>query len=220
MMSTTTHHRRVLLLALAFAPACSDDFFGLSGSDDDEIGDSTETGDDPRPSEGIHVYPRYQLVDVSAVVSVETADAGVPTSCLLDGPGSYFCDTIDLVASDLIVRVERDGFEAQARVLAHPYGYIDTLDVHLVPVGGPLGVWSACVVPDAYPAGCDEVCGAETKTCVPTSCATDDPNEPIATELGYEGSECAGLPSRIEAQACSSGHPAAFTDSVRCCCSP
>jgi hypothetical protein len=218
-MFTTTHHRRLLLLALAFAPACGDDFFGLTGSDDDEIGDgdSTETGD-PQPSEGVRVYPRYQLVDVSAVVSVEPADVAMPTSCSLDAQGGYFCNTIDLAASDLIVRVERDGFEPEARALQRPYGYVDTLDAHLVPVGGPLGVWSACVGSDAY-ANCDEVCGAETKTCLATSCATEDPNEPIATELGYEGLECAGVPSRVEAQACSSSHPAAFTDSVRCCCS-
>jgi hypothetical protein len=221
MMSTTTHPRSpsccVLLLVLALAPACSDDFFGFTGSDELGDGDSTETGDDPPVSEGIRVYPRYQLVDVSAVVSVEDAVAGVPTSCPLDGQGSYFCDTIDLAASDVIVRVERDGFEPEVRGLARPYGYIDMLDVHLVPVGGPLGVWSACVVRDAYP-DCDGVCGAETKTCLPTSCATEDPNAPVATELGYEGLECAGLPTRVEEQPCSSSHPAAFTDSVRCCC--
>ena len=50
MKSTTTHHR-LLLLALAFAPACSDDFLGFDG-DDDEVGDSTsDTGDDgPQPT--------------------------------------------------------------------------------------------------------------------------------------------------------------------------
>jgi hypothetical protein len=213
---TTQSMLRHTFLALALVPACSDDFFGLTGDGDDEIGSSSESGE-PQPSEGIRVFPRYQLVEVAAVVSIEAVESPMPSSCELDGQGGYLCDTLAL-GPDVIVRVERDGFEPEVRALDHPYGYVDTLDVHLVPVGGPLGVWSACVTPDQF-ADCDEVCGAETKTCLPTSCATEDASEPIATELGYEGLECAGNPTRIEAQACNAAHPAAFTDSVRCCCS-
>jgi hypothetical protein len=208
---------RRALVVLACLPGCGDDFFGLTGSGDDEVGESSESGE-PQPSEGIRVYPRYLTVEVAAVVSIEAVESPMPSTCELDGQGGYLCDT-QALGPDVIVRVERDGFEPQVRALDHPYGYVDTIAVHLVPVGGPLGVWSACVTPDQF-ANCDEVCAAEGKTCLPTSCASGDPSEPIATELGYEGSECVDPPSRVEAQACSASHPAAFTDSVRCCCAP
>lgn len=219
-MPATIRFAPALALAgLLTSSGCTDDFFGLDG-DDDEVGESSESGDEPEPSEGIRVFPRYQLVDVPAVVTIEDAEAGAaPQSCPADtgSEGGYLCDTLTLAASNLIVRVERDGFEPVALAKSRPFGYVDTHAVHLVPIGGPLGVWSACVLRDAF-ANCDEVCAAEATTCTPTSCATGDPNEPIATVLGYEGSECVDPPSRIEAQACSSGPPAAFTDSLRCCC--
>ncbi|MFV8753279.1 hypothetical protein ACNOYE_22245 [Nannocystaceae bacterium ST9] len=218
-VATLIRFNRVATLILALAlPGCGGDFFGFDG--DDEVGDSGsgETGD-PEPTEGIRVFPRYQLVDVAAVVSVEAQGGGTPTSCPaeLGIEGGYLCDTTTLGASTVIVRVERDGFEPYAIETASPIGYVDSIAAHLVPVGGPLGTWSACLLRDAY-ANCDEVCAAEAKTCVATSCASEDPSEPIATVLGYEGTQCAGAPSRVEAQACSSGPPAAFTDSLRCCC--
>ncbi len=210
----------VLLVAL-LACGCGDDFLGLPFDGDDEVGESSGTTGEPEPSEGIRVFPRYQLVDVAAVVTVEAeAEGGGPAQTCPPDPGSeggYLCDTLSLGAAMVVVRVERDGFESVARSESRPIGYVDSLAIHLVPLGGPLGTWSACVLPDAF-ANCDEVCAAETKTCKPTSCASGDPNEPIATVLGYEGSECLDPPSRVEAQACSSGPPAAFTDSLRCCC--
>ncbi|MCA9697382.1 MAG: hypothetical protein KC431_07645 [Myxococcales bacterium] len=202
------------LIATLLAGGCNDDFFGIDG---DEIGDSSESGDFT-PMAGINVTPRYQLIPVSAVVSVEEP-AEDPQAC---GPGgdsldSYYCDTLNLSASELVVRVERDGYEPVAAIVERPNGYVDVLDVHLVPVGGPVGVWSACVLRDDYP-DCDEVCGAEGLVCIETSCATDDPDKPIATVVGFESTDCSGEPSRIEAQACTSAQPAAFTDSLRCCC--
>jgi len=204
------------LLGLSGMSGCSDDFFGLGG--DDEVGDTTDTGE-PELLEGIRVHPRYLLVDVSAVVTIEAQGGDAPTGCppATDGEGGYLCDTLALVASTVVVRVERDGFEPIAHEQNRPQGYVDTLEVELVPVGGPLGTWSDCVLRDAF-ANCDEVCGAQSLTCLPTSCASDDPDVPIATVLGFEGSACVEPASRVEAQACASGPPAAFTDSLRCCC--
>jgi hypothetical protein len=159
------------------------------------------------------------LQDVPAIVTIEI-DGMTPETCELDGAleGGYLCDASSLPASGIAtVVVEKDGFAGAVRHPQLSYGQIIALDVHLAIEGGPTGVWSDC-----QPAGqftnCVELCGVVEGSCAVTSCATSNPESPIATYESFADAECI-TPAQQGAIACEDNLP--FSDAAqRCCCAP
>jgi hypothetical protein len=207
-------HESIPLLVLVSLLGCTDDLFGFTSDGGDE---STDTGDPPPdpPREGFRVFPRYLLLDVPAVVTLDLD--GTPEPCPYDDVGGgYVCDATGFNGGPLTLMVERDGFDTAIR---HPYfyaGVIEEVLVHLSPLGGPTGVWSACLPAGAF-ATCGDVCVDQMGMCVPASCATADPESPIATLETYLDAEC-GTAIENQATTCDTPLPIAPAGSLRCCC--
>ena len=208
-----------LAAAVALTSGC--EFFG--GDDgaefDDDQSETEGTGDTDEPAleQGFRVFPRFMLQDVSAVVTLEV-DGFSPSTCALDPvEGGYVCDaTGSANGSPALIRVERDGFELASRLAEVVWFQIVPFEVHLAVAGGPTGTWSPCTPVGSF-ATCDEVCASVTSSCAVTSCATDQPQWPIATTETFADAECL---ARIEslADACETPLPVAGPVALRCCC--
>jgi hypothetical protein len=189
-----------------------DDESSTSGDGD---GDG-DTGEPIPPREGFHVFPKYLLQDVPAVVTVER-DA-VQYECPLDpaSEGGYICDATALPAGPVTLTIERDGFDVAVR---HPDlvpEVIVPIDIHLSPAGGPTGTWSACVPADGF-LTCGDVCSNEMLACAVVSCATQQEEFPIATLATFGDAECV-VGSENIASNCSEALPVAPAIALRCCC--
>ncbi|KIG17799.1 hypothetical protein DB30_02832 [Enhygromyxa salina] len=161
------------------------------------------------------------LQAVPAIVTIEEADGtGTPSACMLDGApeGGYVCDAAPLIGMDALIRVDRDGFDSALRAAAILTNQIQPLDVHLSVEGGPTGTWSACVAAGEFDS-CAVVCEAQMLGCVVTSCATDQPEWPIATVETFSSLECTDLRESL-ASSCEEQLPLTpHVASLRCCCS-
>jgi hypothetical protein len=223
-MSRTLHGRRfvcrIVAAAASLLMACS--FFDRGADDDADEGTGTTGSDDgadtsPLPGEGFRVFPRYRLHDVPAVVTVEVEQ--MPKGCPADAvDGGYLCDTSEIGDDSVTINVKHDGFDPAVR---HPMispGQLVPLDVHLAAAGGPAGTWSDCVAAGSVE-DCHEVCQLAEGQCVAASCATDDPEWPLATHETFDDADCASTPLDSLAAACGEPLPAE-TDVValRCCC--
>ena len=158
------------LLAL-LASGCgffSDDDDGADFGDDSEASDTgTDDGEEPPPSQGFRVFPKFMLQDLSAIVTIEL-DGVTPLPCELDDAleGGYLCDASSLPAGGIAtVMVEKDGFASAVRHPQLVYGQITTLEVHLAVEGGPTGVWSACHVAGEF-ATCADLCATFQSSCM------------------------------------------------------
>lgn len=188
-----------------------------TGSDDDG---EDESGDDGPviPVEGFRVFPKYMLVDVPAVVTIE--ENQVLEECPLDDiDGGYLCDADSLSGTFATIKVERDGFDPAVRNPEIDTNQLVELDVHLNFEGGATGSWSACA-----PAGdfdtCDALCGNEMLVCTVADCATEDLEWPVATRQDFAAEDCLDEPIESFAEACDVTLPEAggTVASVRCCC--
>lgn len=218
---TPAHRRRALALAalLCGAPACTDDFFGIDS--DDEVGTTdTDTGEPEPPPEGYRVFPKYQLMELSAAaVSVESGGQA-PQACPLDEfEGGYLCDVSELPGPTVTVRVERDGFAPAARELELVSSQIVNLDVHLLIAGEPVAAWSECTAPGEFE-NCEELCGAAPTGCRPASCPSAWPDQPVGSVEYYEDPDCLGEILDVEVLACTDPHPGqgGVVAGLRCCC--
>ncbi len=218
---------RVEILGLCVAVAMLAGGCELFGNDDgDELGDdesgddnSETTGEELAPSRGFRVYPKYMRKEVPAIVTIEL-DGISPAACELDGDaaGGYLCDADELQNGSLAtIMVERDGFDMAIRHPEVPFNQIIPLEVHLAVEGGPTGSWSPCTVAGEFET-CDDLCGTFAGTCAVTSCATDDPEWPLASMQTFLDSECV---EQVESLASACEEPllgAAVTAGLRCCC--
>jgi hypothetical protein len=170
------------------------------------------------PTQGVRVMPRYRLVDVDAVVTVE--EAADPQSCAPDAmDGGYLCDTEDFAGAMAVVRVERDGFEPAMRTVEVVAGSIETLNVELLPEGGGAGQWSECVVATDFES-CAAACDSTQLVCAPASCSTGSEDEPVATAVVFESPDCMGEPSQSVVAGCDEPNPTDAMSWVQCCCEP
>jgi hypothetical protein len=224
-MTTTTTAKFGARLALTFsgvllAVTAGCGFFENDGEAD--IGadasdtESTDDGGDPPPTRGFRVFPKFMLIDVPAIVTLDV-DGVSANGCPSDTiEGGYLCDASELQAGGLAtIRVERDGFDTAVRQPEVPFGQIVDLDVHLAVEGGPQGIWSDCS-PAAEFESCDALCTANfMDICLLTSCATDQPESPLGTFETYLDADCLQLEQTDLSCDATSG-PGAV--SVRCCC--
>ena len=159
------------------------------------------------------------LQDLPAIVTIEL-DGVTATACELDGApeGGYVCDASGLPADALAtIRVDKDGFDTAYRNPVVVYYQIVPLEIHMAVEGGPTGSWSACVAAGDFET-CADLCASVQGSCAVTSCATEDPQWPIASYQTFADAECT---TQIEdlAQACESPLPVAGTiAALRCCC--
>lgn len=202
-----------LVLAASLLAGCFDDFFGSSDSSNSTDTDTGEPPPEP-PREGFRVFPKYLLQDVPAVVTLER-DA-IQQACPLDADvGGYLCDATGAPGGNMTITVERDGFDMAVR---HPSFYANNivlLDVHLIPEGGATGVWSECVPAGSF-ATCGDVCFDQMRACAVTSCASDDPESPVATFESFADAECGVVEDNL-ALSCDEALPFA-PSALRCCC--
>ena len=216
-------HRFAFVAVLSTLAGCG---FLNNIQDDGEVdfgedGTTSTTGDgdgdepDP-PRDGFRVFPKYLLIDVPAVVTVERE--AVQYECPLDpGPdGGYVCDATAQPAGPVTITIQRDGFDMAVR---HPelvpYSIVP-LDVHLAPAGGPTGTWSSCVAAGAF-LTCGDVCTNEMLGCVVASCATDQAEFPIASLATFSDAECLVSAENLT-PTCSDALPAAPALAMKCCC--
>ncbi|HVH99381.1 MAG TPA: hypothetical protein VM869_11735 [Enhygromyxa sp.] len=218
-----SQQRTIQLTVVLGLLASGCEFF--QGEDDTDFGDESESesgtddGDEPPPSQGFRVFPRFMLQDLSAIVTIEL-DWITPLPCELDGApeGGYLCDASSLPAGGVAtVMVEKDGFASAVR---HPQlvdGQITTLEVHLAVEGGPTGVWSGCHLVGEF-SSCEELCASTQSSCMVTSCATANAEWPIATYETFTDAEC--LTSfASEAATCGESLPLSGSSvALRCCC--
>ena len=220
---TTMFSPRLMAVACAAALAgCS--FFegdGNSAEDGSEDGtdDGTVDGETGAPPEvGLRVYPKYMLQDVQANVTLE-----VGATQLLCPPdeddGGYLCDIDDLNTDTALVRVELDGFETALVQPDIEQDIIQSIDVHLEPIGGPVGVWSSCVLVDVF-TNCDEVCTDQGADCAPAACESNAGASTVASMESFDNQDCSGSPQSSQAGSCSDQLPTSggSSDSLRCCC--
>ena len=218
--------RRFVPVTLALGlGACSvlggadeDDLGDETGSDDD--GDEEESGDDGPviPIEGFRVFPKYMLVDVPAVVTIE--ENQVLQECPLDDvDGGYLCDADALAGTFATIKVERDGFDPAVRNPEIETNQLVELDVHLNFEGGSTGTWSACVAAGEFET-CDALCGNEMLVCTVADCDTEDLEWPLATRQDFAAEDCLDEPIESFAEACDVTLPevGGTVASVRCCC--
>ena len=97
----TSRARRSRLLAATFGAwallsfGCLIDDSGETEGAGDGDGDG-DSGDEGPSTGGVYVFPKYMLVDVQAIVTVDKS--GVPEACEWDqNYGAYLCDTSDVV---------------------------------------------------------------------------------------------------------------------------
>jgi hypothetical protein len=216
---------RFMLLVALLASGC--EFF--QGDDDTDFGEdtygtetgdpTTDTGEDPPPTQGFRVFPKVMALDVPAIVTIEL-DGITPSSCELDDAveGGYVCDAGVLPdGGTATIYVEKDGFDMAVR---HPqvlFNQIAPLEVHLAVEGGPTGVWSECHSAGGF-GSCADLCETFVSSCLATACATDDPEWPIATYQTFADAECTTLVESVPA-ACETPLPAEGTvPGMRCCC--
>ena len=214
--------RALLTVTLLGASGC--EFFGGDDLGDGDSGtdgpdtDDPDTGEEPPPSQGLRVFPKFMLQAVPAIVTI--ASDGVSSSaCELDPPdGGYVCDAGGMQSGSLAtIEIERDGFEMAVRHPEVPFNQIIALDVHLAVAGGPTGEWSPCAIAGDF-ASCEDLCATFVGSCQVTSCATDQPEWPLATYETFTDAEC-GAPVESVALACDGELPAAgVVGSLRCCC--
>ncbi|MFO7561887.1 MAG: hypothetical protein R6X02_04545 [Enhygromyxa sp.] len=209
-----------LIMVATLAGGCS--FFD-DDDGDDEVGDTGEVGDgdgddDPPPTQGFRVFPKFMLQDLSAIVTIEI-DGITPTPCELDlDQGGYVCDAGELPAdSSASVWIEKDGFEGALRRPMVVFNQIIPLEVHLAVEGGPSGSWSSCAAAGEFET-CAELCASFEDSCLVTSCATEQEDWPIATYETYSDADCT-TPLESLALGCESSLPVTGTvASLRCCC--
>lgn len=185
------------------------------GADELDTGTSDDGGDPP-PSRGFRVFPKFMLIDVPAIVTIDL-DGVSATACPVDAiDGGYLCDASDLQDGSLAtLEVVRDGFDTALRHPEVQFAQIVDLEVHLAVEGGPSGVWSECT-PALDWDSCDAVCAANfMDACSPTSCSTDDPEWPLASFETYTDADCLQL--EASAVTCDAV-PGAQAVSARCCC--
>jgi len=224
-MSTSERARVWAATVAVSACACSffdDDDAGLDDESETSASMSeTESGGDPDwpPTEGFRVLPQYMLQSITAAVSIEISGQVFP--CLSDTEDQgYLCDTSEALGPTVAITVERDGFETAIRNPELGAG-IEPLPVHLTIEGGPEGAWSPCVSAGSF-ASCEEVCADAMLACVPAACATEDPEQPLATALTFTDAECLEPAAEtlvfdcIEPLAGAGGTVA----SLQCCCAP
>lgn len=205
---------RISLLTAALVLCLSGcGIFDDSDQFDDEDTDTGEPEPEP-PREGFRVHPKYLLMDVPAVVTVERG--GPPEVCPLDeNLGGYVCDAT-AVASTVTITVERDGFDPAVRNPVITPEQIVDFDVHLSPTGGPTGMWSGCVAAGQFQT-CGDVCTDQMLECVVASCGVDNPEAPIATVQTFQDGECM-VPLDGYVTTCNEALPIAAGPSLRCCC--
>jgi hypothetical protein len=217
---TPAHRRPALALAalLCAASACNDDFFGVDS--DDEVGTTdTDTGEPKPPPEGYRVFPKYQLMELSATVSVESGGQ-VPQACPPDElEGGYLCEVSELPGPTVTIRVERDGFAPAAREFELVSGTIVERDVHLLVAGEAIADWGDCATPGEFES-CEEMCGAMPTGCLATSCSSIWPEQPVASVEYYDDPDCLGNIVSANVLACSEplGAAGATIMGMRCCC--
>ncbi len=170
------------------------------------------------PMEGFRVYPKYMLQELPAIVTVAQADAQAE-ACPADASGGYLCDTSDLRGSRATIQVERDGFEPARREPMIVAGQLEELEVHLDIEGGSIAGWSACM-PLGDVDSCTSLCASEQQTCAATSCATDDPQWPLATHRIFVDVDCVVASVPGAAAACDESLAEATKDgmAIQCCC--
>src|SRR5690606_22161727 len=146
------------------------------------------------PSQGFRVYPKFMLQDLPAIVTIEL-DGVTASPCELDGAaeGGYLCDAGVLAAdSSATIRVDKDGFDSAVRHPVVVFNQIVPLEVHLAVEGGPTGSWSACTAVGEFET-CADLCATVQSSCVVTSCATEDPEWPVASYQTFTDAECTML---------------------------
>lgn len=220
-----SHKRSIQLTVLLASLASGCELFPGSqedsdfGDDSDTSDTGTDDGDELPPSQGFRVFPKFMLQDLSAIVIIEL-DGVTPLACELDDApeGGYLCDASSLPAGAVAtVIVEKDGFASAVRHPTLSYGQIIALEVHLAVEGGPTGVWSGCHAPGEF-ATCTELCASTQSSCAVTSCATTNPEWPIATYELFADAECL-TPLQGIAYACEDSLPlAGSVAALRCCC--
>jgi hypothetical protein len=193
--------------------------FGEAESGETETDETTDTGEDPPPTQGFRVFPKFMVQDVPAIVTIEL-DGITPSTCELDDApeGGYVCDAGVLPDGGIAtIYVEKDGFEIATR---HPqvlFNQIAPLDVHLMAAGAPTGVWSGCQAAGGF-GSCADLCESFQNSCLVTSCATDEPEWPIATLQTYADAECTVLLENLTST-CEEPLPGADTVvALKCCC--
>jgi hypothetical protein len=210
-------------LLASFASGC-ELFPGQDGAEFDDGGDESDTGttddgEDPPPTQGFRVFPKFMLQDLSAIVTIDL-DGVTPLPCEIDGApeGGYLCDASQLPAGGIAtIVIEKDGFASAVRHPQLVYGQVTALDVHVAVEGGPSGIWSACHVAGDF-STCADLCATFQSSCVVTSCATADAEWPISTYETFADAECT-TPVESVALACENELPLAGTvAALRCCC--
>lgn len=185
-------------------------------SDESETG-SDDDGDQP-PTRGFRVFPKFMLQDVAGVVTI---DLGGPTplACELDDvEGGYVCDADSLASHSIAtITVDKDGFASAVRHPQVPFNQIVPLEVHLAVEGGPTGVWSECQAIGEF-GTCEQLCGALQSSCAAASCATADPEWPVASYETFADPECT-TPIDSVVASCESELPLTGSSvALRCCC--
>lgn len=211
----------VLAVILLFAGGC--EFFGGNQDEegfDEETGSEPETtGEEPPPERGFRVFPKFMLQDVPAIVTIDV-DGVSSDPCPLDdaAEGGYLCDADALPPDSLAtIQIERDGFDMAVRHPEVPFNQIVPLEVHLAVEGGPTGSWSPCTAAGEFET-CDDLCATFVGSCVVTSCATDDPEWPLATYQSFADAECTTLGESV-VDACDNSLPdSGSVAALRCCC--
>jgi hypothetical protein len=160
------------------------------------------------------------LQTVPAIVTIEATDSpGTPIACVLDGAaeGGYVCDADQILGVNATIRVDKDGFDSAVRSAEVLANQIQDLEVHLSVEGGPTGVWSECVGVGEFES-CAAVCDNQMLACAVTSCATEQPQWPVATLETFASPECLDT---LEVPASGCGDPLPLAEAVvsmRCCC--
>ena len=184
---------------------------------EDSIGEGEDSDWEP-PPEGLHVYPKFALQDVQAVVTIEP-DLN-PQLCPPDPvEGGYLCAVDSIVSATALLRVERDGFETALREPTIVQNAVERLDVHLAPQGGAPGTWSNCAAVGTHTT-CDDLCQAQAQSCSPAGCATGNGDWPLATAEGFADPACSSPALESTATPCDDPLPVGGggVEAVRCCC--
>lgn len=227
MLNSTLFSRGLVALAcVSLLSSCS--FFEGDGDDESsESSDSNDASDSETadgetggpPEVGLRVFPQYMLQSVQAIVTinVDMMQVQCPPD---DDDGGYLCDISSVDENTVLVRVELDGFETALQEPTIEQDVIQSIDVHLVPLGGALGIWSACTLVDLYES-CTELCAAQGDDCSPVACDSSGGASQVVTMESFATQDCSGDPLESQAQSCSLSLPlnGGSDEAIRCCCS-